>query len=459
MAQKLTEQEQAAVAALAKRLGKELPGAARSYAGGIASGLVRLRSPQATRAELMTLLSRYDAGQETLDALVDLGILSPATSDSRGAGRRAAAKNGEKNALVDADLFALDLAVAATSAASGASMASGTPTAPGTPNASATPEAPAAAEPASPRSRAIAKTERPKPPARRDTPKREARTLSHLDTIRKQTPELNDVRRQIIGLDPRLWINGWLLSTPDAFIRYERELRALDEALSGSALLGDGSLSCRELSYRVFGDEKFLALDSDGRKLLHLMGLSDVVCCHPQVKLELLHHIPKYHRHLRLVVSENLDPWVNMRNAMFMDGRKRLLGEKVHGVVFGNGYLVDDPHKLPDLLAAQYAEDVCVLYWGDLDRAGLQILAKLTEMADGRFGVRPFTAAYRLMLQRAMTRFPDPLDNEETDQAGVPLRGLDLLEGELKPREAAYLREVLDNARLIPQEIITAADL
>lgn len=144
---------------------------------------------------------------------------------------------------------------------------------------------------------------------------------------------------------------------------------------------------------------------------------------------------------------------------MFMDGRKRLLGEKVHGVVFGNGYLVDDPHKLPDLLAAQYAEDVCVLYWGDLDRAGLQILAKLTEMADGRFEVRPFTAAYRLMLQRAMTRFPDPLDNEETDQAGVPLRGLDLLEGELKPREAAYLREVLDNARLIPQEIITAADL
>lgn len=444
MAQKLTEQEQATIVALAKRLGKELPGAARSYAGGIASGLVRLRSSQATRAELMTLLSKYDAGQETLEALVGLGIISPASSDDGATAKGSSAGDGEKNAPADTDAFTLNLTAPAAAAT------------PGTPT---TPDAPTAAEPASPRSRAIAKTERPKPPARRDAPKREARTLSHLDTIRKQTPELNDVRRQIIGLDPRLWINGWLLSTPDAFIRYERELRALDEALSGSALLGDGSLSCRELSYRVFGDEKFLALDSDGRKLLHLMGLSDVVCCHPQVKLELLHHIPKYHRHLRLVVSENLDPWVNMRNAMFMDGRKRLLGEKVHGVVFGNGYLVDDPHKLPDLLAAQYAEDVCVLYWGDLDRAGLQILAKLTEMADGRFEVRPFTAAYRLMLQRAMTRFPDPLDNEETDQAGVPLRGLDLLEGELKPREAAYLREVLDNARLIPQEIITAADL
>ncbi|WP_239471725.1 Wadjet anti-phage system protein JetD domain-containing protein [Olsenella profusa] len=425
MAHKLTEQEQAAVVTLAKRLGKELPAASRSYAGGIASGLVRLRSPQVTRDELTALLAKYSARQETVDALVKLGVLSPVPGGSA----------GEKNA----EAFTLNVAAGQT--------------VPDT-------RTPAADQPATAgRSRAIAKTERPKPPARRESPKRDTRSLSHLDTIRKQTPELNDVRRQIIGLDPRLWINGWLLSTPDAFTHYERELRALDEALSGSALLGDGSLSCRELSYRVFGDEKFLALDSDGRKLLHLMGLTDVVCCRPQVKLELLHHIPKHHRHLRLVVSENLDPWINMRNAMFLDGRKRLLGEKVHGVVFGNGYLVDDPHKLPDLLEAQHAEDVCVLYWGDLDRAGLQILAKLAEMADGHFEVRPFTAAYRLMLQRAMTRFPDPLDNEETDQAGVPLRGLDLLEGELKPREAAYLREVLDNARLIPQEILTAADL
>ena len=166
-----------------------------------------------------------------------------------------------------------------------------------------------------------------------------------------------------------------------------------------------------------------------------------------------------HHRHMRLVVSENLDPWVNMRNAMYLDGRKRLLGERVHGVVFGNGYLVDDPHKLPDLIAALDADDVTILYWGDIDRAGLSILAKLSDMADGRFAVEPFVPAYQLMLRRAMKRFPDPLDNEPTDQTGVQTRGLDLLEGSLKKREAAYLRAVLDGARLIPQEILTAEDL
>lgn len=301
---------------------------------------------------------------------------------------------------------------------------------------------------------ALTRTERPRPPARRPE-----RSLTGLDTVRKQTPELNDVRRRIIGLDPRLWINGWLLSTPDAFVRYERELRALDGALAGGATLGDGTLSLRELSYQLFGDEKFLGVESDGRKLLHLMGLTDVVRTRPQVKLELLHHIPKHHRHLRLVVSENLDPWVNMRNALFLDGRKKILGERVHGVIFGNGYLVDDPHKLPDLLDSLGAEDVRVLYWGDIDRAGLSILARLSELARGRFSVEPFAPAYRKMLRRAMHRFPDPLENEETEQGGVRVEGLELLEPVLCDREMDYLRAVVEGARLIPQEILTAEDL
>lgn len=246
---------------------------------------------------------------------------------------------------------------------------------------------------------------------------------------------------------------------PDAFLRYERELRALDAALAGGATLGDGTLSLRELSYQLFGDEKFLAVEADGRKLLHLMGITDVVNSRPQMRLELLHHIPKRHRHMRLVVSENLDPWVNMRNAMFIDGRKKILGERVHGVVFGNGYLVDDPHKLPDLLDTLHADDVRILYWGDIDRAGLSILSKLSDMADGRFSVEPFAPAYRKMVRRAMRRFPDPLMNEETDQGGVRLDGIELMEGALDKDEMAYLRAVVEDARLIPQEILTAHDL
>ena len=409
MAKKLTEQEQAAVVALAKLLGKELPADQRGNAGGIASGLVRLRQNPIAEKDLRTVIARYDGDDGTIASLIDLGVLA---------------------VMPDNGGYELVL--------------------PGTGD---TPAEDAAEAPAPEGAGPIEHAPR-RAPARREN-----RSLSHLDCVRKQTPEINEVRRQIVSLDPRLWINGWLLSSPDAFVLYERELRALDAALAGSPTLGDGTLSVRELSYQVFGDEKFLALESDGRKLLHLMGLSEIVSSRPQVRLDLLHHIPKHHRHMRLVVSENLDPWVNMRNALYRDGRKRLLGERVHGVVFGNGYIVDDPHKLPDLIATLGAEDVVVLYWGDIDRAGLSILDKLHELADGRFEVRPFTAAYRLMLRRAMRRYPDPLDNEATDQRSVSARGLDLLEAELADDEVAYLRAVVEGARLIPQESVTAADL
>ena len=400
MAHRLTEQEHDTVLLLAKILSKQLPTQFRSVSGGIASGLVRLRKNPLAASDVASVLERYDADETALATLVEIGVLETVPEGYALHVPRDQDGRAEKD------------------------------------------------------ERSIARTELPRPPARRG-----ARGLAGLDTIRKQSPELNDVRRQIIDLDPRLWINGWLLSTPDAFLRFERELRALDAALAGGATLGDGTLSLRELSYQLFGDEKFLAVESDGRKLLHLMGITDVVSCRPQVKMELLHHIPKHHHHLRLVVSENLDPWVNMRNALFLDGRKKILGERVHGAVFGNGYLVDDPHKLPDLLDTLGASDVRILYWGDIDRAGLSILAKLADMADGRFSVEPFAPAYRKMLRRAMRRFPDPLQNEETDQSGVRVAGLELMEGVLDKKELTYLRAVVEGARLIPQEILTAHDL
>ena len=63
------------------------------------------------------------------------------------------------------------------------------------------------------------------------------------------------------------------------------------------------------------------------------------------------------------------------------------------------------------------------------------------------------------MVRRAMRRFPDPLMNEETDQGGVRLDGIELMEGALDKDEMAYLRAVVEDARLIPQEILTAHDL
>ena len=128
-------------------------------------------------------------------------------------------------------------------------------------------------------------------------------------------------------------------------------------------------------------------------------------------------------------------------------------------MIFGNGYLVDDARRLPEILASLGADEVEILYWGDLDRAGLQIFDRLRRVAEGNFGLRPFVAAYAEMARRAQRRFPNPLDNEASAQEGVPFGSLDDFCAELPEDVRGYVHDVIAGNRLVPQEILTKADL
>lgn len=81
MARKLTVQEQAAVVELGKQLGKVLPSEHRGKAGGIASGLVRVRVDPIPAASVDEVLSRYGAGAPARKSLVRAGVLVPAFPD------------------------------------------------------------------------------------------------------------------------------------------------------------------------------------------------------------------------------------------------------------------------------------------------------------------------------------------------------------------------------------------
>lgn len=433
MAQKLTEAEQSAVGNLSKSLARALAPSDRDRASSIASALVRLRLDPIPEGTLRQTLEKHGLGDRTIEALAQNGIIVAAAEGSWSIAQKACGSDRTAGGKHDRS-------------ASGPSGAEGR------------------AKP----------SQEPKggEAAGRTTGKSLAKT-GERGVVRKQTPELTEIRMSIIELDPRLWINGFLLSTPSVYERYRKELEALSAALDGNASIGDGALTVRELSYRIFGDEKFLAIESPGRKLLRQLGVADLLRCSHPAQPELLHFIPKRRSELTLVMSENLDPWTHMRDALFLQGRKRLLDVRVHGVVFGNGHLATGARQIFDLVDTLGAEEVRILYWGDIDRAGLEILAKLDALvrdhALGNGGeeerptpaieLLPFREAYRLMIKRAMKRYPDPRDNRATDQVNVPITGIELMEDVLEPAELDYLEAVLDSARLIPQEIVVAGDL
>ena len=281
--------------------------------------------------------------------------------------------------------------------------------------------------------------------------------LSDVPYVRRGGESETALREQIVRLDPRLWMNGWLLSHPGAFTLYERELRGIDAALQEGELPGD--LTRRQLAYKMGGNEKFFEYGADGHKLLRAMGADDLIGHRLVPKADMLYHVPRRRKSMKILVTENLDPWLDVRDLMYEDGRSLILGERVHGVVLGGGNPVIENNRLSGLLETLGAETIEVLYWGDIDRAGLNLLQRLQAMLEGRYKVTPFMPAYRLMLERAMERYPDPDQNERTTQENVEVQDFSsMLEG-LSGEQAAYFSSIIQKCGLIPQEILTKQDL
>lgn len=288
-------------------------------------------------------------------------------------------------------------------------------------------------------------------------PKLQGKSLDQVPYIRRGGQTEADLRARIVQLDQRFWMNGWLLSHPGAFELYEKELLALNEFLVSGTMIGD--VTRRQLAYQMGGDEKFFEYGSDGFRLLRSMGVEDLIRHRPLPKPDLLYHAPRRRKHMRVLVTENLDPWLDVRDLMYEEGVSQILGERIHAVVLGGGMPVLEPNRLHLLLDTLGADSYDVLYWGDIDRAGLDILLKLQALLDGKFEVRAFTPAYQLMCDRAMARFPEPGDNEKTGQINLEVGDASAICDGLTPEAAAYAKAVIDGCCLIPQEILTKRDL
>lgn len=288
-------------------------------------------------------------------------------------------------------------------------------------------------------------------------PKQQGKSLDQVPYIRRGGQTEADLRARIVQLDQRFWMNGWLLSHPGAFELYEKELLALNEFLVSGTMIGD--ITRRQLAYQMGGDEKFFEYGSDGFRLLRSMGVEDLIRHRPLPKPDLLYHAPRRRKHMRVLVTENLDPWLDVRDLMYEEGVSQILGERIHAVVLGGGMPVLEPNRLHLLLDTLGADSYDVLYWGDIDRAGLDILLKLQALLDGKFEVKAFTPAYQLMCDRAMERFPEPGDNEKTGQINLEVGDTSAICDGLTPEAAAYAKAVIDGCCLIPQEILTKRDL
>ena len=257
--------------------------------------------------------------------------------------------------------------------------------------------------------------------------------------------------KEISALHPLLQSNGYLQSKPEEYKKYRFLLQKLDRYLfcrSENTI----SISRKERSFEIFDEEKALD-DKTFCVLLERIGITaDTLTIYDTPECCFNDYIPNRKAHMTLLICENKDIWFNIRRMMFENNATNIFDIHIDGVVYGCGNKVSGMGAL-----TTYTEfigsEVKYLYWGDIDRAGLNIYLSAVR-ANPNIDIKLFVPAYEEMLRLAQTRnIPDSDDerNRIEDYSQI----FDFVDQNLRN----LFEQSIQNNKRIPQEIITYAFL
>ena len=257
--------------------------------------------------------------------------------------------------------------------------------------------------------------------------------------------------KEISALHPLLQSNGYLQSKPEEYKKYRFLLQKLDRYLfcrSENTI----SISRKERSFEIFDEEKALDDKTFCALLEHIGITADTLTFYDTPECCFNDYIPNRKAHMTLLICENKDIWFNIRRMMFENNATNIFDIHIDGVVYGCGNKVSGMGAL-----TTYTEfigsEVKYLYWGDIDRAGLNIYLSAVR-ANPNIDIKLFVPAYEEMLRLAQTRnIPDSDDerNRIEDYSQI----FDLVDQNLRN----LFEQSIQNNKRIPQEIITYAFL
>ena len=257
--------------------------------------------------------------------------------------------------------------------------------------------------------------------------------------------------KEMSALHPLLQSNGYLQSKPEEYKKYRLQLQKLDRYLFYRSE-NEISISRKERSFEIFDEEKTLD-DKTFCAVLERIGITaDTLAFYDTPEYCFNDYIPDRKAQMTLLICENKDIWFNIRRMMFENNATNIFDTHIDGVVYGCGNKVSGISAL-----TSYTEfigsEVKYLYWGDIDRAGLNIYLSAVR-ANPNIDIKLFVPAYEEMLRLAQTRnIPDSDDerNRIEDYSQI----FDLVDQNLRN----LFEQSIQNNKRIPQEIITYAFL
>ncbi len=267
--------------------------------------------------------------------------------------------------------------------------------------------------------------------------------------------EISDVAAilpEIRKLHPIMQESGYLQNHPDKFQQYFEVIVSISHWLFRNSEK-PVAISRKERSFEIFGDEKKLD-DSGVKKLLNKLRIDTDKLCFYDTPANCFHdYIPKRSERMCLLICENKDIWFNLRKMLYEYERSELWGTALDGVLYGEGNRICEGGTLTEYTQFLGVSYVRYLYWGDIDREGLNIAARLFRN-NPQLEIQPFRVAYLQMMNRAEMYKP-VYSNDKRERMEDYTPFLSAFEAD----EQAMLNNAMEQNLHIPQEIISFAVL
>jgi hypothetical protein len=265
----------------------------------------------------------------------------------------------------------------------------------------------------------------------------------------EQQDDYSDVIRK---LHPMLQANGWLILHQYEYTKYISQLNQINKYLFSSKS-NDEQISRKERSFSIFGEEKML--DDNGiRSLLSHLDLDEQkLAFYDTPEYCLNDFISERKADMTLLICENKDIWFNVRRLMFEDEKRNFFSKNIDGVVLGSGNRVCEKNCLSTYTDFLKAQKVSYLYWGDIDREGLDIYLRL-KRDNPELLIELFIPGYEMMLELSRsTNLPNSVDHREHKNTYEEIYSL------FEVEKADLLKEYINQNKRLPQEIISYAIL
>ncbi len=258
--------------------------------------------------------------------------------------------------------------------------------------------------------------------------------------------------KQIGKLHPLLQKSGYLLNHPKDYLTFKVEIEKLNAYFFSSC--SKEPVSRKERSFEIFGRERVLD-DSSFKSFLKNMQITETDLNFYDTPEYCFHdYIPSRKEKMTLLICENKDIWFNIRRCMFENHWNTLFGIEIDGVVYGNGNKVSQKQgALFEYIKFMGNPEVSFLYWGDIDREGMDIFRRTKEV-NKDLNISLFIPGYRKMIEKA--RNTDIEDSLSSKKEGMCFEDLFM---DFTPDEVTFLNTVLAENKLIPQEIIPFTSL